>query len=439
MVFPKVLIVAMGRINAADMANNGLLLRNLFGAWPREKMAQIYSGGDNGDAGFFGNYYQLGPDDRRLGKYFFKLKAGEARSTSSTVEEKQNLAITPCLISRLKTIGRQVVMDTGLYELIFRPQLSKQMIDWVREFKPDFIFAQGYNLAFTWLPLMLKRETGARMALLATDDWPTYIYSGQLGESKLFSWLLRPAVVEATRQLMADTDVPFAFGHAMAEEYRVRYGKSFIVLSHADDRKRFDDTAPLRIHEAPVRTIVAVGNFNAYRWPLMLDVNGSCRLLADQGLQVRLAVISCGIDPEGERALANCSHIDLLPDPGNDLLPAYLKGADLLLLAEGFDKGFVDAIRLSVSSKSHLFMFSRRPIIVYAHPETGVAKYAAAHGWGLAVTERNVTGLAAAIRTILTDAETADRLVLAADETAMTYHVREACQAKVLSALSGEC
>lgn len=34
--YPRVLVATLGRINAVDSFNNGLLLRNLFGGWPRE-------------------------------------------------------------------------------------------------------------------------------------------------------------------------------------------------------------------------------------------------------------------------------------------------------------------------------------------------------------------------------------------------------------------
>ncbi|MGD0843138.1 MAG: glycosyltransferase, partial [Geobacteraceae bacterium] len=399
-------------------------------------LAQIFSGGDNGDKGFFGRYYQLGPRDRRLGRLFFRLKTGELKAALCENSTTVSTISTPTMVSRLKTALKRLLMDTGVYELIFRPRISRDMMDWVKEFNPDIIFSQGYNLTFTWLPVLLKRKTSARLALLTTDDWPTYLYSGQLGESKLFSRLLRPAVIEATNQLMKVVDVPFAFGQPMADEYKARYGKSFIVLSHSDDLKRFENAVPIRINEPPVHTIVAVGYFNKYRWPLLLDVDVCCRLLADQGIHARMAVLSSGIDLEGTCELVKCSYIDILPDPGNDLLPSYLKGADLLLLAEGFDEGFVSAIRLSVSSKSHLFMFSRSPIIVYAHPDTGVAKYAAALQWGLVVSERNGAALCAAIRTILSDTDSADRLISRADETARAFHLREASQDRFLTALA---
>ncbi|MBN1398750.1 MAG: hypothetical protein JXA06_12030 [Bacteroidetes bacterium] len=434
--YPKVLVVTMGRINAADTFNNGLLLRNLFQCWPRENLAEIYSSGDNGDAGFFGRYYKLGPRDRRFGHLFYKVKTSAYESSMQRItvstpvnSEKQNEF-------SLKSAAKRLLVDTGLYELIFRPRISKEMNAWIQEFNPDIIFAQGYCLTFTWLPVMLKKRFKTKMTFFTTDDWPSYLYSGQHGEIKFFMPMMRRIVKSATAKLMAAVDVPFAFGQPMSDEYAERYEREFITLSHADNVKRFTDAVPIRSHPAGTFTILAVGGFTKYRWPLMLDVNESCRLLNEEGINVRAAVLCSAIDPEGREELKKAQHIDLFDDPGNDLLPAYLKGADLLLLAESFDEGRVSAIGLSISSKSHLFMFSRKPIIVYAHPSTGVCKYAEKYRWARLVTKRNIEMLRKSIHDLLINTDEVERLVSNADEVAKKFHLNEVNQNHFLESLT---
>ena len=143
--YPRVLLVASGKINSSDTSNNGLLLRNLFGKdWPRVHIAQIYSTGDNGDPGFFGQYYKLGPSDRRLGKLFFRLK-----SESSSLYDKPHQAQSASaglmyrLKSRIRSLANRYIIDSGVYELVFRPKISGEMHSWIREFNPDVILAQG--------------------------------------------------------------------------------------------------------------------------------------------------------------------------------------------------------------------------------------------------------------------------------------------------------
>lgn len=432
-VYPRVLVVAIGRVNAKDNDNNGMLLRSLFSGWPCEKLAQIYSSDDKGDAGFFGHYYKLGPQDRRMGSLFYWLKA-ETQGQAATVIHPLDNAASQTVVPSSR--ARRLLVDTGLYELIFSPRVSPQMRTWVESFEPDIIFAQGYNLTFARLPVLLKNEKNAKLAFFCSDDWPTYLYAGLLGEPKLLRCLIRPIVRKAVARLLDATDVPLAFGQPMADQYTARYGKVFTVLSHADDQGRFESAQPVRAHSTGIYTLMAIGNFNQFRWPLLLDVNESCRILNDQGIQVRVAVLSSAIEPEGARQLAQAPYIDIFEDPGNDRLPCYLKGADLFLLVEGFDEGFVSAIRLSISSKAHLFMFSQHPVIVYAHPDTGVAQYASTYHWARVVSRRDIQALTQAIRDLLTDNNAANVLVRQATATARAYHSCHMNKKRLFDAIS---
>ncbi len=433
---PRILIVTIGRINASDNTNNGLFLRNLFGSLlPRENLGQIYSSGDNGDTGFFGHYYQMKNCDRTLGSLFYKLKGNIINILPVTSTDKASSYLKTKTQS-LKNLLQRLLIDTGIYELIFRPRLSKEMIHWVEKFQPDIIFAQGYNLTFTWLPVLLKKAIGAKLVFLTTDDWPTYLYSGQIGEPTLFRWLIRPIVKTATDQLLSEVDMAFAFGQPMTKEYALRYGKPFLTLNHADSQLRFDNANPLRINPPDITTIVVIGNYNQFRWPLLMDINAACESLLNDGINTRLLVLSSAIEQQGIEALSTAQFIDILPDPGNELLPSYLKGADILLLAEGFDEGFVSAIKLSISSKAHLFMFSHRPIIVYAHPGTGIANYAQEFGWGKLVTHRSAIELAAAIRKLIEDKDYRNRLIARADQVATVFHSHKVNQATLLTGLT---
>ena len=160
-------------------------------------------------------------------------------------------------------------------------------------------------------------------------------------------------------------------------------------------------------------------------------------MLNEEGINVRVAVLCSAIDPKGAQEIKRAQYIDLFDDPGNELLPGYLKGADLLLLAESFDDGRASAIRLSISSKSHLFMFSRRPIIVYGHPSTGVSKYAAKYHWARLVTRRDVELLRQTIRDLLKNTSEINRVVAIADETVKAFHLNDMNQDRFFNALTG--
>jgi hypothetical protein len=436
--YPRVLVVALGRINLKDTYNNGLFIRNLFGTdWPKDHLAQIYSSGDNNDSGFFGKYYCIGAKERFLGSIFYRLK-----STSVSDVEENNTDVSDNfrhprkIFMWLKSKVLDLLVNTGLYEIIFLPKLSSEIKEWVAEFKPDIIFAQGYNLTFTWLPMMLKKETNAKLAVLTTDDWPSYQYAGMHGESTLLKWLIRPVVKKSAELFFKKADFSFAFGWPMAEEFKKRYKKNFTVLNHSDDPKRFSIIQASRVYSSDIITIVAVGTFNKYRYPLLMDLDEACIKLNESGLNVRVAVFSSSIDFEGQKAIVSSRFIKLFPDPGNDELPARLKGADILILIEGFDEKFVSAIKLSVSSKAHLFMLSQRPIIVYSGPDAGIARYAKSLGWARTVCERSSFALKSEIENILKNPEESIKLIKTAYQVADSNHTHFSNRYIFISTLS---
>lgn len=409
----------MNRINESDSFNNGLLLRNLFEKWPKDNLAQIFSGGDNGDQGFFGHYYELQQNDRLFGKLFFKFK----NNFVTNIPNRKDLLIEKSNQSRLKNIVSKVLISSGLYELIFGLRLSKKMIAWITDFNPEIILAQGYNLTFILLPVRIKEKFGnCRIAFLATDDWPSYLYSGMFGENKIFSYFPRRQVERATKKLMSLIDIPFAFGVPMTNEYEKRYNRKFITISHLDEPGRFMMAPAIRNCTSECFLIVTMGTFNQYRWPLLLDLNESCKELFKRGIYPRITVISSAIDTAAFNKLAECEFINIVDDPGNGLIPGYLKGADVLFLPEGFNQNFVSAIRFSVSSKAHLFMFSQKPIIVYAHKDTGVASYAIGYKWAKVVTERSTNELEQSLFDIRTNPKLSTSLSLLAYQNALEMH-----------------
>ena len=149
-IFPRVLIIYNSRINKADQ--HGVSIRGWFGDWPKEKLAQIYSGGEVGDESFCAFNFKLGPNERRLGKFFFKLKSSPIGQTSYIVPEAENLQRIS-LLSLFKNKISEWLINTGLWEIIFKPILSNELINYIESFKPQIIYCQGYSLTFSWHPL----------------------------------------------------------------------------------------------------------------------------------------------------------------------------------------------------------------------------------------------------------------------------------------------
>jgi len=423
MIYPRVLIVAMGRINAADTANNGLLLRNLFGNWPRENLAQIFSGGDNGDTGFFGSYYQLGPRDRRFGQLFFKLKSSDSTASADCGNAQDCSGDGSRLFSRIKSLGKYLVLDTGLYELVFQPRLSGAMCEWVLKFKPDIIFAQGYNLTFSWLPVMLAKRCHLPIVYYPTDDWPVDLYRDPRAGKIISENIVRTQVENAASVLVKNASVRLAFNKYMREEYVKRYGFDFNVLMHGDSTKRFKSIKKIRLVDSSNFWIVSTGVFDHHRTPLLHDLEIACQILNDRGKRIAVSIFHVNLFKA-----SNFKYLKFYMAPNHDDLAAILRCSDMLFLPERFDKSAED-VRLCISSKAHLFMCSGRPAIVYADPRCGICRYAREDGWAAVVDRRDPEMLAATVERFIDDREYRESIAIKAKATLMKNHELATIQA----------
>jgi hypothetical protein len=188
---------------------------------------------------------------------------------------------------------------------------------------------------------------------------------------------------------------------------------------HCDDPERFFRAKPIRLQPLEVHSILATGAFDDSRWPLLLDLEEACHRLNNMGIPVQATVLAVHISKEGYRRINSCQFVKLQDDPGHELLPSYLKGADLLYLPETFDPHIAQGYQYSISTKAHLFMFSQRPILVYGHPACGLVNYAKRDGWAYVVEEQNIDFLVEALRSTLIDNEQRKKRMQAADQVAM--------------------
>ena len=434
MEYPKVLVLAIGRVNDSDSSSNGLLLRNIFARFPRENLAQIYSGGSNGDAGFFGHYYKLNAYDRWFGKLFFKYKSkseeGGIHLFNRAVVKNQSKSV----FLPFRRIFLNWFIDSGFYELIFRPRLSWRILKWISEFKPDILFTQGYNLTFTWLPLMIDRKYNLPIIYYPTDDWPDRCYKYGLTKLSVFARLTLRNYTMASKKLVKSATVHLAFNYSMKNEYSKRYKTEFYVLMHGDDFKRFESAVPRRSTDDNIYCFVCTGAFDYHRFPLIDDLDAACKILNSNNIKCQTIVYSVNSLNELPDRIYEFHYVTFKKCPSHEDLVSFLRGADILILPERFGETSA-SIRLSVSSKSHLFMFSGRPIIVYSDSRTGVAQYGKAKGWAEVVDIRDPEVLAKTIETLIKNRNKQEKLIERARNTAMKNHQLSTIQDSFLKLL----
>ncbi len=421
-VYPRLLIVYMSCLNQSDQ--HGVSLRNWFADWPKDRLAQIYSGADLGGEKFCGHTFQIGPAERRWGKLFFKLKRSSLGESSRAVIV-QETADDPTANS-LKRIDRKALarsrialalVRSGLWEVLFPPKISPGLEQWVHEFGPQAIYCQGYSLAFTWLPVMLSRKFHVPVCFQTGDDWPESLY-----RDSIIAWAIRPLVKRAVYNLMTCASVRFANGDLMANEYGKRYGYPFVPIMMGDHIERFRRAIPRRVIDANKVSVVYIGNLENGRWQSLVDVCAAAHALCEEGYNVMVTAFAWTVPPEAVNVLLHIPNLQILQPPAHDLVPAYLKGADVLFLPEPFDAAQAASIHLSISTKSHLYMMSERPILVYSSPTAGVVEYAKREQWAYVVEERNQQLLTTALRQLTADSDVRQALIHRGSEVALENH-----------------
>lgn len=434
--YPRVLIVYHSCINVVDQ--HGVSIRSWFADWPKGNLAQIYSGKESGLGEFCGSSYKLSASDRWFGKMFFWLKRSslaDAGLQVVTIGKDTVNSNKPSILGNVKRTVGLVLLNSGLWELFFRPKLSIALVNWVQEFKPDIIYCQGYTLGFTWLPMMLKDRFKIPICFQTGDDWPTTLYM-----NSPFAFLVRPIVKFSARYLIHTSTLRFANGHDMALEYHERYKVSFEPLMMCDNYDRFSKSPANRIVDQDTISIIYAGSLGGDRWEPLADLCQAALNLQVEGLKFQVIGLVSSVAPEGMASLQTSPLLQLLPAPSHEDLPSYLKGADILFLPEPFNKRRDNDIRLSISTKAHLYMMSERPTLIYAPPTTGIMSYSTQVDWGLRINEPNEELLKDALRKLATDKIYCHDLIEKGKEIALQRHnsstVREYFRERITNAIS---
>lgn len=398
---PRVLIIMQSRVERDDSSN--LLIRTLFSGWPTESLGQIYSWSQGSTEPLCGQTYAIGENDRRFGDLFQRLKrSGVAGSAYEGIRGK------PGFRSRL---SKSLLVDNGLYEVIFKLKISRELRDFVEKFKPEVIYAQGYSLGFTVLPRLIHEELGVPIVYQTTDDWPSYSGVG----------LFRQKIQKEARYLCKVAAVRYGFGQDMVDAYEERYQVPFKVSFHADSPDRF---CPYRGSTGDPLRIVYSGSMYLGRAESLVQLVKAVEKLGKlTGRRILITAYVPRGQQQSELAQASNGLLEFQDQPSHEELPECMSTSDLLFLPESFSKEYFHQVHLSTSSKCHLYMFSRCPVLVFGPAWSGSVRYAQQEGWATVVCENNLEALTSALASSLLDEEHRASTVARGYQVALKNHL----------------
>lgn len=432
--YPRVLVISKRRITERD--NSGASIGKWFGGWPRDKVAHIFSGGPSDTHSFFAKEYLFAGHDRRFGKVFDRLKRSSLGDYVRPQLVGQSVGVRgkePTRV-RIKQWLSKTLVASGLWELLFPPTASPELLSWVQEFQPEVIYTTASDLSFMRLSLMLHAFMKIPICMQMSDDFPRMLY----GESPL-GIFMRPIIEQTFAKLIKASSIRLGTGEIMEREYKKRYGAEFTPLMICDEPARYREAIPHRAADSDVISIIYSGELFLDRWRSLADVAEACQKLAEEGNRIRIDAFVPNLPSKAENVLKRYSTVFLHDALRDAEVPSTFKGADILLLPESFNQEVTRNIRLSISSKSHLYMMSERPILVYGPAGIGVVEYARSAGWGFAVADRDIGKLQEAICRLVFDKKLIEQLLRQSRFVFLTNHdasvVRENFRMALLSAV----
>lgn len=413
---PKVLMVSRQEIT--DLDTSGVSRGRWFQTWPKDRIAQVYSS-DGGDVTpFCPIRYKFGPEDRRFGQLFGRLKYS---SWGHAFREQRVVAEQPRAFRRavrnLKTQLVRWVAAGGLWELVFATRISASLVESCQRFQPDVLYSICTDLSHVELTLQLAEALKVPLCIQVEDDWFGTLYA--TGFARM---LLRDRVKRAVHKLLSVSSTRLSNGPVMSEAYLKDYGCMFEPVYLSDDIARFDglpDGAPDR---SSGHTITYSGSLGQDRCDGLIDLDQALEFLPAEIGTVRIVVFASHVPPEAAERLNSRPRIELRAGLADEAVPAALKEADVVFLPESFHPKWRQYMRYSISSKAHIYMMSGRPALVYGPAGIGVVEYARSDNWAELVDERSPAQLACMLATLLTDQTKVARLVARARAVALRNH-----------------
>lgn len=433
--YPKILILIQP---FNDITGGGITLSNLFRGWPKDRIAVVGLGNliDNKTKiDICETYYRLGREEVKwifpFNKIKRKIKSGlikfDITGNSNAIPKKSafrsNFAINyidPFLIW------------TGLYEFLYRIEISNSLKAWITSFEPEVIYSQAHTRGRVLFCTQVQQHLGIPMVFHMMDDWIPLVRK----QSLLGKYWYRRSDADF-RVMLSKSALHLGISDGMAIEYKRRYGYDFKTFHNPVqidfwEKGQRDD---YRLSTNP--TILYAGRVG-------LGIEDSLRLMAKAVQLINSKtngnirfVLQTSKAPDWINKFSCVEHRSFVP---YEQLPISFGEADLLFLPYDFSEESIDFIKLSMPTKASEFMASGTPILIFAPADTALVEYAKEYGWAKIITNNKVEFLVQGLEEVLANTDLrkdiGTRAVSVACERHEAFLVRKEFKNSLISVLN---
>ena len=322
-----------------DTNNGGNVLSNIFRAFPDAKLAQLYCSGEMPQNSVCQAYFQISDSmllSSQKGRALEEKDYSVDETGTANVAENRVKNRVPSLLKEPVLLARELLWTVSRWKT---PELE----DFIRNFKPDLIFAPCYAYYHvSKLALYAKEVAGCPMISYISDD--NYSLK-QLRFSPSF-WINRLITRKWIRRHFAACSLVYTMTDMQKEEYEAKLKRPMKVLC-----KSAEFTPREAAVGSPVRFIYA-GGLYLNRWRMLSKLAEAIRALNRDGIRAELHIYSGSRLKESRvNRLHDGTHSFLHGAiPFSELTERY-RESDVAVHVESFDLKNRLITRLSFSTK----------------------------------------------------------------------------------------
>lgn len=396
--YPKVLMVGAG---FNQITGTGITLSNLFQGWPAENLAVLHNSpyeNDTQRAMEFRLEMELALPLLQRG-IAWKTRA-EIQSAATQNAEARIGGSRPVSV---RGLAKKTFESLGITGLVRRFPLNLGLQDFVAKFRPDVCYTLLGDIPVASLFEGLLDQFPLPSVVHIMDDYPATLY-----REGLCSGIVRSQMHRQLRRIFSRATICLGIGHAMCDEYRVRYGRDFLPFHNPVDLGVWWGAVANRQHrDGTCFTMVYSGRIGT---SCLSSIREVCRVIetwSNRQISLVFKILVNDRSQAFETApfLKHCHpniRVEEAPRSAEEVV-SLLAGADLLLYPVDFERESVDYIKLSMPTKVPAYMATGVPILVYGPPEVASVRYALDQGWGLVVDRQSPEVLEEAIVRLCTD------------------------------------
>lgn len=414
--YPKILIVGQPFNNNSG---GGITLTNLFKGWPKNKIAVTATG----HVMYYVTteicniYYQLGKDEQRwIFPFSLIQKPFPSGLKSFGNEAKKTLSLNKKGIRYLlvNQFFFPMLKWTGIFHFSSKIILSKSFKDWLIVYQPELLYFQIASREDILFATELRDFLNIPSAIHMMDDWPSTISS-----RGLFKKFWKSKIDKEFRHLLDKIDIHLGISDYMSEEYSKRYQKCFKAFHNLIDTSKWLPyfKTNFKLNNDHVKVLYS-GRIGIGITKSLIEVADAIDTINQTWGEIKLYIQSPSEDNKVKSELQKHECIVINPVVEYSQLPKIFSCADILIIANDFDKQGIDFLKFSMPTKVSEYMISSTPVLVYASSETAVSKFFTENECGCCVTEQEPGKLDNAFKLLINDEEYRKKLSYNAVKTA---------------------